>query len=81
MRHQRSGASKSGQGLAAQNKTHNKQTENKYIRLATGACCCGGPGGRPGMVPVCGTCRAADSRQRAIEFSRLIGWNSMGFAA
>jgi len=81
MRHQRGGASKSGQGLAAQIKTHNNQTVYEFSRLATGACSCGGPGGRPGMAPMCRTCLAADRYMRAVEFSRLIGWNMTGFAS
>lgn len=61
-------------------RTHNKQTVNEFNTLGTGACSCGGPGGRPGMVPVCRTCLAADRYQRAVEFSRLIGWNRTGYA-
>lgn len=82
MRHWRSGASKSGQGLAAQSKTQNSQTGNEYSILATeGACTCGGPGGSPGQSPVCRTCLAADRYMRGVEFSRLIGWNRVGFTA
>lgn len=61
-------------------KSYNKLSENYFSMLATGACTCGGPGGRPGMVPICRNCLAADRYMRAVEFSRLIGWNRTGYA-
>lgn len=48
--------------------------------LATDACRCGGPGGKPGSSPVCPTCRAFDRIARAVDFSRLIGLSQIGFA-
>lgn len=68
----------SGQGRGFQGKPNNNATN--FGRLATGACACGGPGGRPGMVPICRNCLAADRYMRAVEFSRLIGWNRTGYA-
>lgn len=56
-------------------------TGHEYSRLGSAACTCGGPGGKPGMAPVCRTCLAFSGYARSVEFSRLIGLSRVGFAA
>lgn len=80
MRYSRKSETPGVRGAGLQSETQNRQTENEYSKLATGACTCGGPGGRPGMHPVCRTCLATDRYMRAAEFSCLIGWNRTGFS-
>ena len=57
-------------------KRQNRQPQSAML----GACRCGGPGGRPGMQPVCPTCKAFSRHASGVEFSRLIGLTRVGFA-
>lgn len=68
-------------GLAGLTGTRNKsnQFESEYSRLGSNDCRCGGPGGRPGMAPICQTCLATDRYMRGVEFSRLVGISRVGF--
>lgn len=40
-------------------------------------CNCGGPGGRPGMLPICKTCVRADQQYREAWLRRLIGYQDL----
>lgn len=53
MRHRQKDETPSVQGMGFQSKAINRQTDGAI--LAT-ACNCGGPGGRPGMQPICIGC-------------------------
>lgn len=54
-----------------------KTYPRNFSTLGT-ACFCGGPGGRPGMKPVCRACAQADRYMREVGLRRLVGL--VGFA-
>lgn len=72
MRPQKGKAPVDGSRSRAEGAEHNKQTNGD--RLATGECRCGGPGGYPGMWPVCPTCSGTDQIMREVFLRRTVGY-------
>lgn len=73
MRHRQKYETPSGRGKGFQGKSQHRQPD---IAILATACCCGGPGGRPGMNPVCMNCfrlhkavTAAIARQAGCYFT------------